>query len=258
MRKTGTKSHLRVLSIDFDFFQIVDRDTLFGCYPDGIDLPTKQSTLVWASYYANPKTEAKLYGVSINKDELSAMQDILYEQNKNIPVLIAQSHRHIYEFIINTMEQSGRTDKDGLCVSNVDMHHDFRNGNTELDCGNWITHLNEIYPSMGIEWIANPVSKEMYKLEGRDGADIIPTCLAGMRENQFDAVFLCRSDNWLPPHLDVYFTELCEMITGHFSNVKYEKGIFDTREYEELAAEERKFLERQKICRTKRKGERVE
>ena len=34
------KQKLRVLSIDFDYFQVVDKDTVQSCYPDGIDLDT--------------------------------------------------------------------------------------------------------------------------------------------------------------------------------------------------------------------------
>lgn len=258
MSSKTRNNHLRVLSIDFDYFQTVDKDTLFSCYPDGIDLSTHLSTIVWASYYANPTTEKKLQAISINEDELYTMESILCEQDTSIPVMISQSHRHIYDFIINWMERSGRTNEDGLCVSNVDMHHDFRNGNKELDCGNWISHLNEKYPSMGIEWIANPVSKTMYRLDRWDDKDLIKYKVSDMRETEFDAIFLCRSDNWLPPHLDIYFSEFCETIASHFTNVQYEKGILDLREYEELAAEERKLIERQ-ICSKKRgKGERGE
>lgn len=258
MSKSIQKSHLRVLSIDFDYFQTVDEDTLFSCYPDGIDLSTHLSTIVWASHYANPTTEKKLEAVSVNEDELYAMENVLREQNTSIPVMIAQSHRRIYEFVINCMEHSGRTNEDGLCVSNVDMHHDFRNGNEELDCGNWISHLNEKYPSMGIEWIANPVSKTMYRLDRWDDKDLIKYRVEDMRETEFDAIFLCRSDNWLPPHLDIYFSEFCETIVNHFSNVQYENGILDLREYEGLAAEERKLIERHIRSNKKGKGERVE
>ena len=55
----------RILSIDFDYFQDVSRDTLLECYPDGYDLPTKQSILTWSGYYNNPKTAEKLKKVEI-------------------------------------------------------------------------------------------------------------------------------------------------------------------------------------------------
>lgn len=35
----------RILSIDFDYFQDVSRDTLLECYPDGYDLPPSYLSL---------------------------------------------------------------------------------------------------------------------------------------------------------------------------------------------------------------------
>ena len=58
------KQRLRVLSIDFDYFQVVDKDTVQSCYPDGIDLDTSLSTVVWASHYAIPSQKgycARMY-----------------------------------------------------------------------------------------------------------------------------------------------------------------------------------------------------
>ena len=43
------KKELNVLSIDYDFFQTVDIDTLATCYPDGHDLPTEIANVIWAT-----------------------------------------------------------------------------------------------------------------------------------------------------------------------------------------------------------------
>lgn len=51
--ETQSTRSLKVLSIDFDYFQNVNADTIRSCYPDGIDLPTELSTIVWSGYYAN-------------------------------------------------------------------------------------------------------------------------------------------------------------------------------------------------------------
>ena len=67
----------RILSIDFDYFQDVSRDTLLECYPDGYDLPTQLSILTWSGYYNNPKTAEKLKKVESLKDELNSMKEII-------------------------------------------------------------------------------------------------------------------------------------------------------------------------------------
>lgn len=43
-----SKNYFRVLSIDFDFFPKVNK-TQLSEYPDGIDLPTELSEIVWST-----------------------------------------------------------------------------------------------------------------------------------------------------------------------------------------------------------------
>ena len=94
------KQRLRVLSIDFDYFQVVDKDTVQSCYPDGIDLDTSLSTVVWASHYAIPSQKEKLDKVFCNQEELRLIRHILNNNCKaTAPVCIANSHVHIYDFI---------------------------------------------------------------------------------------------------------------------------------------------------------------
>lgn len=245
MSKNNKKNYLRVLSIDFDYFQTVDANTLRRCYPDGVDLPTSLSVMAWSSYYANPDTERLLYDVEVDYDEIELMQKLLQEQDKSLPVLIAKSHKKIYEFIVSQMECIGY---ENLYVTNVDMHHDYTNNNAQLDCGNWISHLEKKYckddKSFGLEWIANPISKEMYGLCKVEGSEHIKTSLADIRARKYDAVFLCRSDNWLPPHLDINFNILCNTMARHFKKVLCEKGVLDIREYEELVQQKRELIEK--------------
>ncbi|MBR6163692.1 hypothetical protein IKQ26_07380, partial [bacterium] len=56
---------------------------------------------------------------------------------------------------------------------------------------------------------------------------------------KFDLIFLCRSDLWLPPHLDYDFKELAKFIDKRF-DTRCEKGIMDVRDYEPLVEAERK------------------
>ena len=148
------KQRLRVLSIDFDYFQVVDKDTVQSCYPDGIDLDTNLSTVVWASHYAIPSQKEKLDKVFCNQEELRLIRHILNNNCKaTAPVCIANSHVHIYDFIKKNMESFGATSVD---VTNVDMHHDLFNDNPYLDCGNWL----------GLCLKCKPISKnDPYKTE---------------------------------------------------------------------------------------------
>lgn len=43
--------------------------------------------------------------------------------------------------------------------------------------------------------------------------------------SDFDYVFLCRSDAWVPPHLDCYFDELSEFIIKMGVPVTYDEEL---------------------------------
>ena len=65
---------------------------------------------------------------------------------------------------------------------------------------------------------------------------LISTSLKNIKDMQFDAIFLCRSDTWTPPHLDGYFTELCTCMLDHFGEIYAEKNITSPRtEYKNIA-----------------------
>ena len=110
--ETQSTRSLKVLSIDFDYFQNVDADTIRSCYPDGIDLPTELSTIVWSGYYANDRTRNKLSSVTILNDELNLLRKLLTSKDNfrvSTPVLIANSHVHIYDFIHEYMDEYDAT-----------------------------------------------------------------------------------------------------------------------------------------------------
>lgn len=62
---------MKILSIDFDYFQNTTKETLLSDYPDGIDLPPFVSQVVWASRYIdeNSEKEAKQFLEDIFGDE---------------------------------------------------------------------------------------------------------------------------------------------------------------------------------------------
>lgn len=231
------KQTLNILSIDFDFFQIVDKETLHKCYPDGHDLSTELSKMVWAGYYANPNTKDKLNAVKLNVDALNELQSLINLCDKNTPVLVTNSHKHIYNFIKSHDKNTELTTK--LKITNIDMHHDMFDNFEEVDCGNWLLRLSNEYPT-DITWVANAISNDMYPMDEtnmfhiqQDFSNINPT--------DIDLIFLCRSDIWLPPHLDVYFNELIKLLCKRFVDVKGENSILSPRNMSELIATQEQF-----------------
>lgn len=222
---------MKVLSIDFDYFQKVSKETLER-YPDGIDQPTEISEMIWGCRYSDEHSAADLLKVSIINDEFEKMKDILKYQKTNIPVMIANSHKHIYDFIHSNTPVGNK-----LFVANVDMHHDIFNDNDKVDCGNWLRFIRQEYGA-NFMWICNPVSKDVYGFtnEAVSGkkktlSELLPESLDILSERKFDMVFLCRSDIWTPPHLDNKFTELCDVMKKHFDEIMIENGITQPRTY---------------------------
>lgn len=228
---------LRVLSIDFDFFQDVDKDTMVKCYPDGIDLSTELSCIVWANRYANNLSE-ELKQVSINNDLLNDLYGILHSQSSNIPVLISQSHVDIYYFIEELMS---RDPKQKLSIVNVDMHHDCFNDNPELDCGNWISHIYNNYSNVSVNWIARELSFDTYGLSTKNFP--VETTFDKIKDAEFDAIFICRSDAWLPPHLDNHFNDLLNDCRINFKNVIAQSCIQKPRDITGIIEAECKIRE---------------
>lgn len=217
---------MKFLSIDFDFFQDVSEETVRR-YPDGIDLPTEATAIVWASRYAQ---YPELLDVKLKTEEYEQLLGLLKKQSRNSSVLIANSHKHIYTYIKEVNKTSD------IDIVNIDMHHDMFNDNPEVDCGNWLGHIKKEY-NASVRWIANPISLKVYgfKKDELDEAEkIISYSIKDIFNEKFDAIFLCRSDTWTPPHLDSYFTVLCNLLSKKFVEVKAEKKVLESREYKPL------------------------
>lgn len=226
---------MNVLSIDFDYFQNTSVGCLRTCYPNGIDRLNEQSVEEWKNYYSRASSAKQLKAVSLLDDEYDMAKALIQSQSPESTAVVANSHISIYDLICDEMERQG---DNRLWISNIDMHHDMFNENPALDCGNWIGHIQDKFPNTRMEWIANPVSREMYGLEEAQ-FDMIKIGIAAMKVKTFDVVFLCRSDNWLPPHLDSRFTELAECMIDAFPNI----------EVEQMAMQERMLSSRERgIC----------
>ena len=216
---------MKILSIDFDYFQNVTKDILRD-YPDGIDLGTSLSKIVWAVRYVqgNPSKE-RIESVSLNQDLFDNVISVLSRQLPCVPVMARQSHVDAYDFICDQMEEY---DTDELELINIDFHHDIVNECSTLDCGNWISFVKEAYPKAKVTWVARELSLEVYGLN--DSTIPIELSLDCIKDQQFDAIFICRSDAWSPPHLDIHFQYLLRKCCSLFGQVMIENCIKQIRD----------------------------
>lgn len=238
------KKQYNVLSIDFDFFQIVDQETMLTCYPDGHDLSTELSIFVWANYYANPNSFDKLRQVTADKDMIDTLKNKLSQCNADIPVLVANSHVKIFDFIKSRIPDCNDTK---LNLINVDMHHDMFNSNDKLDCGNWIKFISEEYET-NLQWIANPISKDTYGFDD-ERFDMIENNFDNINPEQIDAIFLCRSDAWLPPHLDTAFDDFLKFLCVTFDKVVGEHSIREPRKMSEAVKQQKQIYDQMRQFR---------
>lgn len=245
-----------ILSIDFTYFQRAAVEVLKN-YPEDIDCSTFMSCFVWANHYLKAANrawddEAKsgegkipnytelVQGVlarsaGIMGEEFMRLERILQAQPEDCPVLIANSQVRIYDFIHSHIQTSVH-----LNLYNLDMYHDLLDGKDTLNCRNWVMRIFSEY-RVNLHWVANPVSLELHgfdkveKMQDSLSKVVMPD-LKVLEEiytggRTFDAIFLCRSDAQMPPHLDRYFAKLCSMINGHFTQVEMEAGIDQCRNY---------------------------
>lgn len=241
---------MKVLSIDFDYFQNTKKEQI-SLFPDGVDNSTFISEIIWGDHYATYGDE--LNSIGIMEDELEALKRLLMKQSKRAKVMICNSHKHIFDFVFKYIKK-----EENIQLVNIDMHHDMINDNKKLDCGNWISFMikaqQERKAKLSFEWIANPISLDVYGIEDlfqinfKDKSPVLPSIKA-IENNSYDLIFLCRSDIWLPPHLDCYFTEIYDLIAKKFSNVVVEKGIETERCHYKQVAEEVKAIKEKHMAK---------
>lgn len=214
---------MNILSIDFDFFQYPTRQEL-GNYPDGIDLSTELSQIVWAVHRSKTKN------VRFDYRNFAKLLNIIKKQSSCIPVRIVNSHKHAYDFIGSVKQD------EPITVFNIDYHHDLFNDNKTLDCGNWLSFAQKDFNVM-IKWITKKASLEAYGIT----QDIINLCdirfgLDKIANIKFDAIFICRSDAWTPPQFDKHFDKLFNVCCNKFIKITGEKCITKPRTITEIPA----------------------
>lgn len=207
----------RVLSIDQDYFQDITKEQI-QLYPDGIETSPEISLLTWAMRYTNMYPNFNPDEIKINDDLWFHMCSIIDHQyccDKTIPVRIALSHADCYRFIKEIFP-----DEVQLQLFNVDMHHDMFNNNKELDCGNWINFVMREY-DVELSWFNRDVSLEGYGIyKGKSDVRMYTDDLSPLDHMTFDAIFICRSDPWIPPHLDERFIGFSRRLLGGSRTMK--------------------------------------
>lgn len=218
----------KVLSIDWDYFQNVTKKQIDE-YPDGIETIGELNIIVWATRYSNMHPNFDPKEIRINQELYSTMLSIIRNQNKTIPAMISESHSDCYRLICQKFD----TGIDTIQLYNVDLHHDMFNDNEELDCGNWINHVSKEFDTE-VSWFNRSVSLEAYKISKKNGMRMYTDSLDEIKDMQFDAIFLCKSSAWIPPHLDEFFRHMGSAIIDVCENTSVDKGrkVLDLRPYE--------------------------
>lgn len=221
---------MNILSIDWDYFIDVTDTQRSRLFPDGgnENLSIDIQNIIWMTHYQNPALE-KIESIP----ECRMIKDIIIEHvSYEKPTMIADSHKHIYEFIKEHFSTN-----EPINLVNVDFHHDLFKIKKigEVDCGNWLKYIMLEFPeSSTYSWISRVDSDIEDMATSKGQLNIFKEDLEILKQN-WDAVYICRSGMWSPPHLDHVFIDTFKWMKDSYF-LKYETTVFDDR-YDE------KFIE---------------
>lgn len=219
----NNKKPLNVLSIDFDFFQTADADTMNFYYPDGIDLPPEITTVTWSGHYYGISGE-HVRKVTCPESDVHTLYKLIQQNKQDVIACEAYcSHVHIYDMIC---EHYATKRYDKINLINIDMHPDVSNENKHLDCGNWISHLKQVHPNTKLQWITRQTMVDLLELNNMHLS--LHTDFEILKDFKPNLIFLCRSDTWFPPHLDMYFDEFLKQLQQLFPDCFYAESCIQT------------------------------
>ena len=210
------KKPLNVLSIDWDYFIDATLEQRMTLFPDGNDtLGSELNKIIWQSRYAENE---ELSRIKYDEEAFNGMMDYLYRVRKNykspyVKVMITNSHKHIYDFVTKN------SDKDRpIRMFHIDYHTDSYGFQAELDCGNWVDHLNKYLYDRArkfstIQWLGREDSEAIIGSPKLLQQTEIDGCIERTVDKFFhgeipDLIFICKSNPWSPPHLDSYFDKM--------------------------------------------------
>ena len=209
MFNIGGSTMIGVLSIDFDYFidaSSQERDLYFPNVNDEIHNYKVQA--IWReSYLKHPE----LKKVGVIKDFYYLKESLMGLRIAKNNILKADNHKYI-KMLIDRIPK-----KSQLMIVNIDFHHDyyhFYTGNDKVNCGNWLRRVVEERPDTKVKWIRRSDS-QLYSLDGKFPFEHTEDIKA-IRNESFDYVFLCRSPEWTPTHLNNKFEELASSISKHY------------------------------------------
>lgn len=215
---------MKILSIDWDYFIDATMSQRMSMFPDGgnENLPAYIANILWVSHY-----DGKLENIGIKEKDLEVAKDLI--ANNFNKIMIADSHKHIYDFIQNNF------DEDIIEVTNIDFHHDLYGINDiercDVDCGNWMVKLCDEY-DCSYRWVKQSDSDD--ELDNKNFCEIENATILDLIKEKFDLLYICKSSIWSPPHLDKYFIDaFLPLIEQTDIEVTYEKTVFDDR-YNEI------------------------
>jgi len=207
-----------ILSIDWDYFIDATLDQRMEYFPDGgnEELPDYLLFQIWVNRYASSLIHHNKYPESYNlrncstdSDELNSLYGLLAECtfNKKGPgIIVAESHKAIAELIEDYDEP--------VNLINIDFHHDcfgVHKQDTSIDCGNWLQVLfqrGDIFRTTWVSRLDSQTSNCTGTIGIRRIIDTHITTIDDIRPCHLDAIFVCRSGTWSPPHLDDNFIEM--------------------------------------------------
>lgn len=215
---------LNVLSLDWDFFINADMYTRCNLFPDcpNEGYPDQLKEIIWLSRYQSLELEK----IDVRKDCIKEIHALMCNAFFNpISVLVADSHKHCYDFVCQVYDTIGFS---GINLTNVDFHHDMYLNGQDVDCGNWLYKLYRKYDDkIDITWIHHPDSDTTFE-HLDEGKIQLTTDIKKIHSYNWDIVFICRSSMWSPPHLDNDFVDLFKPMTLNY-NSSFEPGIFESR-----------------------------
>lgn len=204
-------------------------------YPDGNDYANIElQNLIWTLCY---QKHPELNKIEVDAKLFRFFKKILEYQYKNTPVFITNSHVRAYTFVHDII---GMIPHAKANIINVDMHHDMYPHNRSekegcVDCGNWLRILRKQKIVTDITWITREAGKQINIDDDRRflRPNTITTDATILLDKHFDGIFICRSNMWLPPHLDHKFHELIRFCKNHFNDVTITEDVEKPRKLHE-------------------------
>lgn len=199
---------MRILSIDFDYFISTDIRGLSRYLDSSCEFPRTINEAIWIARYGDINNGNKTIEESIKFDFRNFEKLKIYLKNKKFKYFgVSNSHAYIYNFIKSNIS----SEDENIEIWNIDFHNDESNNDTRLNCGNWLKLLkNNRFFNITSYWI----NKELSYMNGNSS---YLKQIKDLPEN-FDLIFLCKSESWVPPHFDTHFNNLFHIITSLSEN----------------------------------------